>query len=260
MARHINSLTQVLIRHAVAFMGASFGPELSGRLNVLLWRARARLYSKIVDIPLGQVNYLHIPRTGGTSMKNWIDGVPNSDLVIHDHGTKSFHIKPPMKYIVAYRMPSQRLASALARANSNIKIAEKVATMTKMQSNSIKNFGNLCVPELEDQIRATSWKRRYKAYLTLNCAGELTEPLASFVSKRDLFRNPPSLAFHYEDSNSLSHFLKTELGLQLTDRPWSNKETGERFFEPTPNLSRFYSLDLEVIQILKISSATESGM
>ena len=254
MARHINSLTQVLIRHAVAFMGASFGPELSGRLNVLLWRARARLYSKIVDIPLGQVNYLHIPRTGGTSMKNWIDGVPNSDLVIHDHGTKSFHIKPPMKYIVAYRMPSQRLASALARANSNIKIAEKVATMTKMQSNSIKSFGNLCVPELEDQISASSWKRRYRAYLSLNCAGELTEPFACWVSKKDLIRNPPSLAFYYEDSASLNSFLKTELGLELTDRPWSNKGTGERVFEQTPSLDRFFAEDLEVIEILKTLS------
>mgnify|MGYP000184931077 CR=1 FL=1 len=242
---------QLLIRHSVALLGASFGPVHAGKLNVLLWRARARLYSAVVNIQLGPVNYLHVPRTGGTSMKHWLAGVTESTIMVHDHAPKSFHVKPPVRYVVAWRMPSQRLASALARANSNTEIARKVATMTNLQLKSIRSLGRLQVPELENRIRASSWRRRYVAYLSLNCAGELTEPFASWISKKDLVENPPVFAFSFEDSNTLESFMRQDLGLEITDRPWFNRGNGDRIFGPTPNLDSFFSEDLEVIALLR---------
>ena len=126
-----------------------------------------------------------------------------------------------------------------------------MASLTTVQIRTITGLGGVSVPMLENQIIANNWGQRYRAYLSLNCAGELTEPLAGWFSKKDMLKNPPLLAFPFDDEDAIRTFLMEDLGLPIGKRPWSNRGDGEYLVGKTPNLDIFYSDDLEAIDLLK---------
>lgn len=208
LASHMNFFFQFFVKWSVAITSAFMGPTFGGVLNANLWRIRVSLLLLLMKTRLesNKLHFIHIPRTGGTSAKKMISDTQGAavGIVTHFHGVKVGHLGNS-GWLMLIRDPIDRLDSCLRQISKNYDRGKKVGAQKRVIRWQIEKF-----PTLEDislALASNSTVTRLRGYLALNSGGELTEPLSSWVSMKEIDRNPPVFVAPHDDSSALEDFL-----------------------------------------------------
>ena len=204
-----NSQYQMILRWTVAMVGAIWGPRPAGRLNVRLWRLRGHLIKILLRRTLEPdvLHFIHVPRTGGTSGKRFIrENGLSGKIFSHYHGTKVYHLNGA-PWMMLIRDPLERLESSFYQVEKNWWRGKKTGLQKKAVSWRLRVFPGLI--DVAKALSSRSFFARFRAYLAINAAGELTEPLASWVSVADLRKNPPAFVGHHDDTMAMEQYLRS---------------------------------------------------
>ena len=234
--RVINGIAQASIRHCVALVGTTLGGRAAGRANVSLWRLKSAFHPRVSSLE-NQLHILHIPRTSGTATKEWLGrSVPRelqNALIFHDHGVKLRNLRK-CNYALTFRQPISRFDSVTKQAGHNLRKSNKLRQMSRLGLSSQRKF-TLPAEGVERLLSSGKIGPRYLGYLALNAAGELSEPMAAWLSVRQLTRCPPAVVQEYDDNERLKVQFEKFLGVPLPSRQVSNSSS--KVPKPEPNYS-----------------------
>lgn len=260
LLRNTNSLYQLFLRHSVAFFGAIMGPGIAGTINARLWRLKSFLtgffHGRGASNSTKKLHLLHVPRCSGTSNRHWLTGdlEAREMVILHDHGTKVRHIRG-RPYAILFRPPLERLASALKKGVSNYNDEAKRVHYTPLQLRAMEKYMVGDIETIEITIKSRIFRDRYRGYLSLNALGELTEPLESWISQREIHEYPPLIVARYDDNPAIRTELTKALGLELTERHTVNSGGRLQTNLDLSKLSKFLGRDQNICQLLEILSA-----
>jgi hypothetical protein len=252
MAANLNAFFQFGLRWIVALASTLLGPETGGRLNVGLWRLRGQIFKWLLKTKPSpdSLHFMHVPRTGGTSVRKLVDAmeIPVEKITLHHHGTKVCHIHNA-EWFILIRDPISRLDSSfrqIARDKKN----DKTRLQKRVTLWQIKNYPTL--NGINEAISSKNLVVRFRGWLAMNSGGQMTEPLSAWVSVAEILDNPPVFVEHHDQSSSLEAFLSKRFMVQPKQRPAVNAAgTVGKLEGNQRHLEKFFRLDYLVYEKLK---------
>ena len=252
MAANLNAFFQFVLRWIVALASTLLGPETGGRLNVGLWRLRGQVSKWLLKTKPSpdSLHFMHVPRTGDTSMRKLVDAmeIPVEKITLHYHGTKVRHLDNA-EWFILIRDPISRLDSCLRQVAKGNKNSDR-GIQNRIIRWQIKNY-----PTLDDINEASSSKNllvRFRGWLAMNSGGQMTEPLSAWVSVAEILDNPPVFVGHHDQSSSLEAFLSKRFMVQPRQRPAVNAAgIAGKLEGDQKHLEKFFRLDYLVYEKLK---------